>query len=244
MVQYSTLDRVMETGNHFKNVMSLKSLMSRERLKCVLKLKVIYLLGLFVAFATNINAQGTNNNFEYDMADLNVIFKELGITTFKFPIIQTADQLLNIVIEEYEDKKLLNSISIIDDAKNIFESIGIDADTYFRPKKDSIYYHRFYFMKKDSTIKIRVKTHGFENSKSFSLAGKSTFSFNAFSNFKSENDLIYLEIDESEILVFLYANSSNDRDKPLWCPSGLSKEQLLERFYYFIFISVEPYKEK
>jgi len=93
-------------------------------------------------------------------------------------------------------------------------------------------------------MKCQRITSGFENSKSFSLAGKSTFSFNAFSNFKSENDLIYLEIDESEILVFLYANSSNDRDKPLWCPSGLSKEQLLERFYYFIFISVEPYKEK
>jgi hypothetical protein len=245
MEQYRNSNGVMENGNHFKNGADSKSLISRRHsLKNVLKLKMIPLVGMFLAFAANLNAQGTNNNFEYDNTDMNVIFKELGITTFKFPIKQTTDQMLNIVIEEYEDKKILNSISIIDDAKNIFGSIGIDADTYFRPKKDSVYFHRFYFIEKDSIIKIRTKTHGFENSKSFSLIGKSTFSFNAFSNFKSENDKNYLEIDEPEILVYMYANSSNDKDKPLWCPSGLSKEQLLDRFYYFIFISVEPYKDK
>jgi len=125
-----------------------------------------------------------------------------------------------------------------------FEKIGIDAISYFKPEADSIYFHRFYFIAKDSTIKVRIKSHGIEVPKKFSLSGKSAYSFNAFNNIKFENDISYLEVDKPEILVYLYANSSDEKDKPLWCPSGLSKEQLLERFYYFIFISIEPYSEK
>ena len=195
-------------------------------------------------FAVNLNAQGTNNTFDYDKEDLNVIFKELGISTFKFPVKQSTNQLFNIVIEEYEDKKMISSVSVIDDMKSRFEKIGIDAVSYFKPKTDSIYFHRFYFIEKDSTMKVRIKSHGIEVPKEFSLSGKSTFSFNAFNNLKLENDISYLEVDKPEILVYLYANSSNEKDKPLWCPSGLSKEQLLERFYYFIFISIEPYSEE
>jgi hypothetical protein len=201
-------------------------------------------MGVLLAFAINLNAQGSNNNFDYDREDFNVIFKELGITTFKFPIKQSTNQLLNIVIEEYEDKKMLNSISVIDEAKSLFGQIEYDATTFFKPEADSIYFHRFYFVVKDSTVKVRVKSHGFEFPKEFSLSGKSSFSFNAFRNFKSENNITYLEADKPEVLVFLYANSLNEKNKPLLCPSGLSKEQLLERFYYFIFVSVEPYKEK
>jgi len=236
----------MDAGNHLKNGVISKSQTSRENFsrKRFLNLKTIIIIGFLLAFAVNLNAQGTNNNFDYDKEDFNVIFKELGITTFKFPIKQSANQLLNIVIEEYEDKKMLNSISVIDEAKSLFGQFGIDATSYFKPKADSIYFHRFYFVVKDSTVKIRVKSHGFEFPKEFSLSGKSTFSFNAFSNFKSENNITYLEADKPEVLVYLYANSLSEKDKPLWCPSGLTKEQLLERFYYFIFVSVEPYKEK
>jgi len=198
-------------------------------------------MGIILLFSVKLNAQGTNNKFAYDEQDFNVIFKELGITTFKFPVKQSSNQLLNIVIEEYEDKKLLNSISVIDEAKKTFGQFGIDATSYFKPKADSIYFHRFYFIEKDSSVRIRLKSHGFEMPKEFSLSGKSTFSFNAFSDFKIEDSIIFLEADNPEILMYLYANSLDEKDKPLWCPSGLTKEQLLERFYYFIFISIEPY---
>ena len=207
-------------------------------------MKTIKIIGVFLVLAVKLNAQGTNNNFDYDNEDFNMIFKELGITTFKFPIKQSTDQLLNIVIEEYENKNLLSSVSIIDYAKSAFGKIGIDAISYFKPKKDSIYFHRFYFVVKDSTVSVRFKTHGFSGPREFSLSGKSTFSFNAFDNFKVENDMTFLEVDKPEILMYLYANSSDEKDKPLWCPNGLSKEQLLERFYYFIFVSVEQYEEK
>jgi hypothetical protein len=235
----------MYAGDNFKNPASLNSPMSRENFlkKIILHLKVIKIMGMFLFFSVNLSAQGLNNNFDYDKEDFNVIFKELGITTFKFPVKQSVNQIFNIVIEEYEDKKLINSISVIDDVKGQFEEIGWDVISYFKPKADSIYFHRFYFIEKDSTLKVRIKSHGIELFKEFSLSGKSTFSFSAFDIFTLENNS-YLEVDKPAILMYLYANSSNEEDKPLWCPTGLSKEQLLERFYYLIFISIEPYSGK
>jgi hypothetical protein len=245
MEQYENFNNVMYAGDNFKNPAGSNSQMSRENFlkKVVLCLKVIRIMGMFLLFSVNLSAQGLNNNFDYDKEDFNVIFKELGITTFKFPVKQSVNQIFNIVIEEYEDKKLMNSVSVIDDMKGELEKIGMDAISYFKPKADSIYFHRFYFIEKDSTLKVRIKSHGIELSKEFSLSGKSTFSFSAFDIFTLENNSC-LEIDKPEILVYLYANSSNEKDKPLWCPSGLSKEQLLERFYYLIFISIEPYSAK
>ena len=244
MTQCRNFNNITYSRNHIKNW---TSLINRIKVVTFYKkhvLRAINVMGIILLFSVKLNAQGTNNKFAYDEQDFNVIFKELGITTFKFPVKQSSNQLLNIVIEEYEDKKLLNSISVIDEAKKTFGQFGIDATSYFKPKADSIYFHRFYFIEKDSSVRIRLKSHGFEMPKEFSLSGKSTFSFNAFSDFKIEDSIIFLEADNSEILMYLYANSLDEKDKPLWCPSGLTKEQLLERFYYFIYISIEPYVAK
>ena len=241
MTQCRNFNNIMYPRNYFKNGTSLNNQMRKINFYKKYVLKAISIMGVILLFAVKLNAQGTNNGFAYDEADFNVIFKELGVTTFKFPVKQNANQLLNIVIEEYEGKKLLNSISVIDEAKKSFEQFGIDATSYFKPKADSIYYHRFYFIAKDSIVRVRIKSHGFERPIEFNLSGKSTFDFNAFSDFENEE---FLEADNPEILVYLYANSLNEKDKPLWCPSGLTKEQLLELFYYLIFVSIEPYKEK
>jgi len=209
-------------------------------------MKSVKLTVFFLILSLRLFAQGTNNAFDYDATDFNVILKELGISTFKFPIKQDADQLLNIVLEEYENKELIKKVSVIDDVKQSFVEIGIDGLSYFKPKNDSTYFHRFYFFKNDSTMKIRMKTHGIELEKVFAFEGKSLYSINTDGSIGDElRENQHVEFNnESKILLYLYANSVNEKDKPLWCPNGLSKEQLLERFYYFIFISIEPYKEE
>ena len=208
-------------------------------------MKTLKLIGILLIFSFTLYSQGTNNNFNYDKEDLNVIFKELGISTFKYPIKQSPDQLVNFIIEEYENKELIKKISVIDDTKQAFGKIGVDGLSYFKAPKDSVNFHRFYFFKNDSAIKIRVKTHGIETTKDFSFKGKSLYSINTNNDTGSElrnNQDIEIE-DKPEILLYLYANSVAEKVKPLWCPNGLSKEQLLERFYYFIFITIETYKE-
>ena len=209
-------------------------------------MKIIKLTGISLFLTFKLCAQGTNNDFGYDKEDINVIFKELGISTFKFPIKQNTGQLVNIIFEEYENRELLQKISIIDDIRRAFEEIGVDGLSYFNPQKDSIYFHRFYFFKNDSIVKIRLKAHGVEAPKEFDLKGKSLYAINTDNGIdvSSKNDQ-YVEVgDESKILLYLYANSIEEKDKPLWCPNGLSKEQLIERFHYFIFVSVELYKEE
>ena len=78
-------------------------------------MKTLKLIGILLIFPFTLYSQGTNNNFNYDKEDLNVIFKELGISTFKYPIKQSPDQLVNFIIEEYENKELIKKISVIDE---------------------------------------------------------------------------------------------------------------------------------
>ena len=200
-------------------------------------MRTLILSGLFLLSTLSLYAQGTNNNYDYDKEDLNNIFNELGIKTFKFPIHQRADQFLNIVVEEYENKKLLKKISVIDDVRQTFGKIGIEGLSYFKPAADSVYFHRFYFFKKDSTLKMQIRAHGISQPLHFQLSGKSLYSINTYNDDNGP-------VDEPKILLYLYANSIEEKDKPLWCPNGLSKEQLLERFYYFIFVTIEPYKDE
>lgn len=209
-------------------------------------MKTLKLIGIVLSFTINLYSQGMNNNLDYDKEDLNIIFKELGISTFKFPVKQSSDQIMDIVLEEYENKELINRISIIDETQKSFEAIGIDALSYFKPKADSVYLHRFYFIKGDSIVKVRIKTHGIQTFKEFSLKGKSLFDINTHADVSTVlKDDDYLEFNNiPEVLVYLYANSSEEKDKPLWCSNGLSKQELLEQFHYFIFVSVQPYERE
>ena len=253
MVQYSNFDRVIESRAHFKNGASSENLVCRTFffIKCTPYMKVIKILVTLCFFAVNLNAQGRKNDFNYDQKDFDFIFRELGIRTFKFPVKQTSNQLLNILIEEYEDKRLLNTISIIDNARNKLDSImlsmyGSDMISMFlKPhiKIGSIFFERFIFIEKeDSIVKLKVDMPGYGTELKFNLSGKSLYDIEAHAtSFKSENNIKFLEVDNPILLVFLYANKNRT---PLPCPTGLSKEQIIERYYYCILVSVEPYKEE
>lgn len=205
-------------------------------------MKTIKLTVIFLIFTCKLYSQGMNNDFDYDKEDLNIIFRELGVNMSKFPIQQNANQFMDIIIEEYENKELIKRISVIDATKKLFEPHGINALSYFKPEKDSVYMHRFYFFKNDSTIKIKLQSQNMVTGEDFNFKGKSLYYINTDSNISSEiRDNQYIKItDEPKMLLYLYANSLEDKDKPLWCPAGLSKEELLKRFYYLIFISIQP----
>ena len=194
-------------------------------------------------------SQGTNNDFEYDKVDLNVITKELGIQTFKFPIEQKENQIIDFVITQYENGKLKKKISIVDELKKTFERYGIDEKKYLKPNDslESPYFHRFYFIKRDSIMELRIKTHGAEKPIKFNFENLSTYNSRAHNSTKFETDSLgYLKLNnnKNKKLAFLYANSKNEPNKPLNCPSGLSKENIVELFYYAIFIETNKYKTK
>lgn len=188
-------------------------------------------------------AQGLNNDFNYDKEDLNAILKELGFVTFKFPVKQDTTQLCDFVIEEYIDGKLINERSIISAAQKKFDEYGIDWAKYFKPKKDSIYFHRFYFIKKDTAVTIRLKSHGYSTVEKLDNLGISLFDLRVLEAIKTEIDSTgYIKLNMPKDLIFLYANK-NDNKEPLWCPSGLPKKEVIKRFYYVLYISIKEYKK-
>lgn len=211
--------------------------------------KILIVISFISLNYINGYSQGTNNDFEYDKVDLNVIAKELGIQTFKFPIEQKENQIIDFVITQYENGKLKRKISIVDELKKTFERYGIDGKKYLKPndKLESPYFHRFYFIERDSVMELRIKTHGAEKPIKFNFENLSTHNSRAHNSTKFETDSLgYLKLNnnKNKKLAFLYANSENELSKPLNCPSGLSKEKIVDLFYYAIFIEAKKCKTK
>jgi hypothetical protein len=199
----------------------------------------------FLLISTIIFAQGTNNDFSLDDEDLKYVFKELGFESYKFPIQQSASVLYDIIVEEFKDGKLLNSSSTIEGMKDTFKDFGLDATTYFRPSTDSTFFHRFYIHSNDTLLKLMVKSHGASYPYKFALTDVSNHSSRALFSTKEEIDSLgYLRISEPKNIMFIYANSLDEKDKPLWCPAGLPKEKLIQQFYYVIYITIQEYKSK
>lgn len=188
------------------------------------------------------SAQGLNNDVDYDKEDFNTIFKELGFVTFKFPIKQDSSQLCDFVMEEYIDGKLISERSVIASAKKKFDDYGIDWTKYFKPIKNAVFFHRFYFVKKDNAVSIRLKSHGYSSVEKLDNLGVSLYDLRALESIKAETDSNgHISLGDPKDLIFLYANKK-DSAEPLWCPSGLPKKEVIKRFYYVLYIRLKEYK--
>lgn len=202
------------------------------------------LLMLAIIFSSiTIFSQGTNNKLPYDNEDFNYIFESLGLTTFKFPIKQTTEELFDLVIEEYRAGDLKKTTSIIKRAIEVFNPYGMDGLGYFKAKKDSVYMHRFYFHEKDTVLQLDIKSHGFSMKMNFSLTNTSTFNYNAL-GYEEMDSTGYLEIENSKELFYMYGNSDKESNMPLQCSNGLSKQQLINTYNHLIILTVEKYKPK
>jgi len=190
-------------------------------------------------------SQGLNNNYDYAREDLNMLFTQMGFSTFKFPIKQDTTQLCDFIIEEFINGKAVSKKTLVSLAKEKFQPYGIDYKKYFKPKKDSIYFHRFYFFKKDTALVVRVKTQGYSTNVKLENANTSLYDLRARWNIKEETDSLgFIQLNGEKDLLFLYANSKDNKEEPLWCPSGLPKKEILKRYYYVAFISTKEYREK
>ncbi len=187
-------------------------------------------------------SQGLLNNFQYDKDDLNIIFDEIGFHTFKYPIKQDVNQICDFVIEQYHDGKLVSEKSIVQVTREKYEKFGLDWEKYFNPTTDSIYLHRFYFIKKDSTLSLRIKTHGSTSVETFNSIGNSLFDVRTLDNINSEIEKNkYITLESSSDLIFLYSNLNKNKTEPLWCPSGLPKNEVIKRFKYVLYITLKKY---
>jgi len=193
-------------------------------------------------------SQGINNDFDYDKEDLNFIFNKLGFNTFKLPIKQEQNKYLDFVIEEYRNGKLVQKISLIDSIKvSLSKWYGDETMNFFKPeldslKKDSIYFHRFYFHNKDSILDLSIKTHKITKLLKFNIDDLGLVSVRAIYAINEEiKKNGFIQVDTGKVILFLYANNKNKQI--LLCPSGLDKKTLIDRYDYCLFIIVKPYKQ-
>ncbi|MEM6265038.1 MAG: hypothetical protein AAGI38_21185 [Bacteroidota bacterium] len=201
-----------------------------------------YLLCPFLIFA-----QGTNNPYEYDKEDFDLILKELGVSIFKFPVQQSSSNLYDVVVEEYEKNKLISTQSLFTITKESFASIDLDPTGYSKMEKDSIYWARFFIKVEDTAVVIRPKMHGVSGNMSFDFSGKSNYSLRALFTVKEQIDSLgHVAVNQEAPLLFLYANNKTADEQTLFCPAGIPKKQLIKRFHYVLFVSLVelPMEEK
>ncbi len=207
-----------------------------------------YILSIVISLITFgfVFGQGTNNDFNYDKEDLNFIFNKLGIFTFKIPVKQEKNEYIDFVIEEYKNGMPVGKQSLIDSIKSSLTKFGGDTMRFFKPKMDSLKrsstnFHRFYMHRTDSTLGVTIKTHSITKPFKFNIENLGTGNVRATNAiYKEINKNGFLKVNKDKTLLFFYANKKEEQT--LWCPSGLDKETLINRYYYCLFIIARPYK--
>ncbi len=71
---------------------------------------------------------------------------------------------------------------IIENTKEAFKNYNINILSYFKVKKDSVYFYRFYFNKKDTLLTIKILS--ITSPQKFSLSGHHFFLIELFMRLK------------------------------------------------------------
>lgn len=201
---------------------------------------------LLIAVCGSINAQGTNNEFEFDKTDFEMLFEKLGYHVFKFPVQQSKKQLFDIVFEEYRDGELESRVTVLEQTNASFG--GMDLSAYLAPRMsedrtDSVYFHRLYVERNDSLLTMTTKTHGFTTPIKFEVKDLGVGNVQARHDIKVEIDKNgVLQVEDEKLLLFYYANKSDE--DILSCPAGMSKAQLIKAFHYTVFVSIVPIENR
>lgn len=205
-------------------------------------LHIFIITGLFIFLNTcSVIAQGTNNPYPIDSTDIKVVFDQLGVNIFKFPVTikDTAKHRINYIIEISDSGTVIYHKDFIEtllmETPKGFtpEDLGIND---FYPKLDTgthlvrIYLkHTFInevsviFVSKYATQKtdfeIDANTYGTANSRAFNYKG--------------------LILKKPTPLVVFYMNK---KEKPvLSCPGRLSATEVQKRYDKTIIIYGELY---
>lgn len=207
---------------------------------------LMYTLLLISFMCTNALSQGINNDFDFDRQDFEYLFNKLGYGVFKFPITQSKEEVYDIIVEVYREGQLESKHTAIENAKEAFEDLGIDVLNYVKPDlddntTDSVFLHRFYTERKDSLLTINIQTHGLTTPVKLNISDLSSGDVRATYGSKEEiEEDGHMTIKDKTMLLYFYANK--DQDQPLWCPAGLSAEQIAKKFYYAAFVYVDRVK--
>jgi hypothetical protein len=179
-----------------------------------------------------------NKNLELiDEIDYKTILNEQGISYFKNLLTLKRGEYIDVNIDVYEKGKLVESYNQLDNLIKFMEKSfgsGIQLN-YHVSKKDTIINHRFYFFKKEDSLKIVINSPGI----------KTTFKY-GIQKIK-ESDIYQIpnisnDIDQKTLLGIYYGIFKDNGNDWLECPSGLSVENLLKKFDLVILIYGEKKK--
>lgn len=193
-----------------------------------MKTKIITTLSLF--FSLILFSQGLNNDYEIDSEDLKKIFEAQVIHIFKYPFELKKGEYISISYDIYKKGKLSTTKHSIEDFQ-IKNEIKIDNHI---ARKDTIVYHRFYFIEQESILKLNQNLPGIEISDKIDLSSIKQGTFNSRSN-------VPTKLTKKEEILFYYGNNSNDW---LNCTTGISKENLIKDYDLVVLFYAEKISKK
>ncbi len=204
-----------------------------------MKKAFLLLIGLITSLV--LYAQGLNNPYPYDTEDLKNILEMQGYKTFKFPFKIKEGEYISISYDVYQFGKKIKEGHFIED----FQTKNDLIINHHIAQKDTTVYLRFYFTEKDDSLIVKNVLPGITGMEKFNISGIALSEISG-----------YGETDESmsgrQQLMFyygLYQDSEifKKENETLYCPTGLSKESLIQNYdliimYYAERISAERAK--
>lgn len=192
------------------------------------------LISAFALFITDSTfGQGQNNNYDIDSENIKSIFKEQGIDIFKYPFELKKGEYISISYEIYESKKIVANKNLIEDFQIENEMI---IDHHYA-RKDTIVFHRFYFLKKNDSLSMRQKLPGVEMVQKIDLSKVKIGGFNS----RTE---VNLNLPGKQEILFYYGllkESDGIKKTNGWlpCSTGISKDKLTTDYDFVILFYAE-----
>jgi hypothetical protein len=191
------------------------------------RILLIVFIGMMIAPSTALFAQGLNNNFPIDSADIKNIINMLGIEVYKFPLKKQTDKCrLKIIAEGYTNHKL--------DSKDVLTNAYPDAYVSMNDSGRTLRIYKRII--NDTTLEFRVDM-------------ESTFLF--FQSIFAKKDSLspyaqicrgytdFQPIKGKTVPIFIWCGWKQGRTGEMHCPGESPVAKAAELYDFVVAISVE-----
>jgi hypothetical protein len=195
-----------------------------------------FLLAGFVLITSHVYCQAFNNNNAIDQEDMKFLFEQNKLQPFKFSFHSVSDSSVNIIIQQYQNGKMVIEKNVFADFKSVIAMSDEPSDYYFPRLNDKTkHWQRFYIDEKNKdTTRLWYKTETLGRRYSFNTKGLELSEVRGFDN-------IPAKLTKREPLFVYYGNSGG---MFISCPGNAQVKDIVAMYDFVIAVYAEPFKIK
>jgi hypothetical protein len=197
-----------------------------------MKNKLSFIMLFALCLSANLFAQGLNNEqYEFDKSDSENIQKFFyGIDTYKFYVNARYNEDYDIIIEEYKNKKIIDTTNKINDIIKAFGMNPVNSKT----GDDFIRIYVKNNIEDKKNVDLRISYLNMSMSEKFKNLDIKLMQTRAFSDIPNR-------IEEKTPVLAIYGNKG---DEFISCPGGAKPKDIVELYDWVTIIYLDRIKPK